>query len=507
MSEESYLVGIDAGTTGCKTVVFSPDGTALGEDYREYPSLFPQPGWIEQSYDDIIPPLVDSCRVAINKSGIDRTKIKGVAFSSQAPLLTMLDEDGFLMRDFVSWQDLRGAPYIPKLREAYGAEKFYQETGDPLNTNSAAPKWAWLRDNEPENFERARWLLSEQEYLLKIWGAEDYWTDLSSASREGMLDVDTLEWSKGVHDLVGLPIEKRAKISTVPGQIVGEVTGDIALRAGLPDGVPLAIGGHDQNCSTFGGGAVKGGDTVMVMGTFGSCYVVMDESKRDPAQKLIVKPNHGMHNWTIEAFSNTSASALRWYRDTFGDLETSAGRIVGIDPYEFMTRQASQSPIGANGVTFLPYLAGAAGARQNADARGNLFGFSLSTNKSDVVRAVLEGICFEMKDVINAQKAAGIDIDTIRLVGGAAKSPFWSQMLADALGHPIEILANNQAGCLGAAMYAGVGTGVYGSCEEAAERAVKVSDRYEPDTAKAAEYDDSFHRFVESYEALEGRLF
>lgn len=245
----------------------------------------------------------------------------------------------------------------------------------------------------------------------------------------------------------------------------------------------------------------------MVMGTFGSCYVVMDESKRDPAQKLIVKPNHGMGNWTIEAFSNTSASALRWYRDTFGDLETAAGRAVGIDPYEFMTRQASQSPIGANGVTFLPYLAGAAGARQNADARGNLFGFSLSTNKSDVVRAVLEGICFEMKDVINAQKAAGIDIDTIRLVGGAAKSPFWSQMLADSLGHPIEILANNQAGCLGAAMYAGVGTGVYDSCEEAAERAVKVSDRYEPDTAKASEYNDSFDRFVESYEALEGRLF
>lgn len=507
MSNESYLIGIDAGTTGCKTVIFTEDGKPVGMDYREYPSLFPQPGWIEQSYDDIIPPLVESCRVAINKSQIDRKKIKGLAFSSQAPLLTMLDEEGFLMRDFVSWQDLRGAPYIPQLREAYGADKFYAETGDPLNTNSAAPKWAWLRDNEPENFERARWLLSEQEYLLKLWGAEEYWTDLSSASREGMLNVDTMEWSKGVHDLVGLPIEKRAKISTTPGQVVGEITGDIALRAGLPDGVPLSIGGHDQNCSTFGGGAVKGGDTVMVMGTFGSCYVVMDEPKRDPARKLVVKPNHGMGNWTIEAFSNTSASAFRWFRDTFSDLETAAGLAVGIDPYEFMTRQASQSTIGANGVTFLPYLAGVAGARQNSGARANLFGMSLSTTKADVVRAVLEGICFEMKDIINAQKAAGIDIETIRLVGGAAKSPFWSQMLADALGHPIEILANDQAGCLGAAMYAGVGVGVYDSCEEAAERAVAVSSRYEPDTTKAREYDSAFETFVESYEALEGKLF
>ena len=157
---ETYLVGIDAGTTGCKTVVFDLDGNALGSDYREYPSRFPKEGWVEQTYDDIIPPLVDSCRVAIKKSGVKRERIAAVAFSSQAPLLTMLDEEGFLMRDFVSWQDLRGAPYIKELREAYGSEKYYQETGDPLNTNSAAPKWAWLRDNEPENFERARWLLS-----------------------------------------------------------------------------------------------------------------------------------------------------------------------------------------------------------------------------------------------------------------------------------------------------------------------------------------------------------
>lgn len=504
---ETYLVGIDAGTTGCKTVVFDLDGNALGSDYREYPSRFPKEGWVEQTYDDIIPPLVDSCRVAIKKSGVKRERIAAVAFSSQAPLLTMLDEEGFLMRDFVSWQDLRGAPYIKELREAYGSEKYYQETGDPLNTNSAAPKWAWLRDNEPENFERARWLLSEQEYLLKIWGAEDYWTDLSSASREGMLDVNEAEWSKPIHDLVGIPLEKRAKLSKVPGQVVGTVTGDIALRAGLPDGVALCVGGHDQNCCTFGAGAIKGGDTAMVMGTFGSCYVVMDKPMRDPKRKLIVKPNHGMPNWTIEAFSNTSASAFRWYRDTFCQLETASGQVVGIDPYDMLTREASRSPIGASGVTFLPYLAGAAGARQNSDARANLFGMSLSTNKNDIARAVLEGICFEMRDILNAQEAAGVEVGTIRLVGGAANSEFWSQMLADSLGHPIEILSSNQAGCLGAAMYAGVGVGAYEDCEDAAERAVKVSARYEPNPDVAAEYDKAFEKFVECYDSLDGNLF
>ena len=134
-----FLVGIDAGTTGCKSIVFDLDGNVLGQDYREYPCVYPGPGLVEQRYEDIIPPLTDSCREAVAASGVSPEEIRAVAFSSQAPLLALVDAEGNLIRDFLSWQDLRGAPYIPKLREAYGAERFYLETGDPLGTNSAAP--------------------------------------------------------------------------------------------------------------------------------------------------------------------------------------------------------------------------------------------------------------------------------------------------------------------------------------------------------------------------------
>ena len=314
-----YLIGIDAGTTGCKTIVFDLDGNILGQDYREYPCVYPEPGLVEQTYNDIIPPLVDSCRAAVESSGVPAEDIRALAFSSQAPLLALVNEEGELIRPFVSWQDLRGAPYIPVLRDAYGAERFYVESGDPLGTNSAAPKWAWLRDNEPEHWARAAWFLSEQEFLLKEWGATEYLTDLSSASREGMLDVDQMDWSVPIHDLIGIPIEKRAKVVVEPGRVVGTISPDIARRTGLSEKTLLCMGAHDQNCSTFGGGAIHGGDCVMVMGTFGSCYVVMDEPLRDPRRTLVVKPNHGMRNWTIEAFSNTSASSFRWYRDTFCD--------------------------------------------------------------------------------------------------------------------------------------------------------------------------------------------
>lgn len=502
-----YIIGIDAGTTGCKSMVFDLDGTVMGQDYREYPCVYPAPGLVEQTYEDIIPPLADSCRAAVEASGVPPEEIRAVAFSSQAPLLALVDEEGKLLRPFISWQDLRGAPYIPVLREAYGAERFYQETGDPLGTNSAAPKWAWLRDHEPETWARTRWFLSEQEFLLKEWGADAYWTDLSSASREGMLDVDTMEWSTGVHDLIGVPLEGRATVVTEPGKVVGTIGPDLARRTGLAEGTLLCMGAHDQNCSTFGGGAVHGGECVMVMGTFGSCYVVMDEPRRDPDRSLVVKPNHGMGNWTIEAFSNTSASSFRWYRDTFCDLECAAGRVSGMDPYDIITGQASKSSIGANGVTFLPYLGGASGARQNPQARANFNGMTLATTKGDIARAVLEGVSFEMRDILDAQAAAGIDISTIRLVGGAAKSPMWSQMLADTFQRPIEVLRTSEAGCLGAAMYAGVGAGLYASCEEAAARAVAVVDRYDPDPSTCDAYDEAFARFVSVYEGLEEAVF
>ncbi len=499
---KKYLVGIDAGTTGCKSVVFDLEGTVLGEDYREYPCHYPQSGWVEQRYEEIIPPLIDSCLAAVLTSGVESDDIEAVAFSTQAPLLSAVGANNELLTSFISWQDLRGAPYIEQIRSSLGAEAVYQETGDPIGTNTAAPKWMWLRDNRPDLWERTEWFLSEQEFLLKEWGAEEYWTDLSSASREGMLNVKTKEWSQPLHDLVGIPLSKRARIAHEPGKVVGTIDPDIARRAGLPLDTKLCVGAHDQNCCTFGGGAVRPGDCVMVMGTFGSCFVVMAEPKLDPERTLIVKPNHGMDSWTIEAFSNTSASSFRWYRDTFCHLEVAAGNVVGHDPYNLITSEAEDSPIGANGVTFLPFLGGASGARQNPRARANFSGMSLATTKKDIVRAVLEGICFEMKDIVRAQLAAGIEVETVRLVGGAAKSPFWSQMLADILGLPIEILATQEAGCLGAAMYAGVGTGLFESCDAAAQRAVKVVRCYEPNPAHAEAYDDAFSRFVELYEGV-----
>ena len=239
---------------------------------------------------------------------------------------------------------------------------------------------------------------------------------------------------------------------------------------------------------------------------FWSCFVGSDKSIRDPKERLVVKGNHGCGNFTIEAFSNTAASSYRWYRDTFCDYEKLMAKEQGEDPYDLINKQIATSPIGANGITFLSFLQGAGGARINGKARGTFVGMTLGTRKADMARAVMEGICYEMYDIIRAEEDSGIKIDKIRLAGGAAKSPLWCQMMADIFKHPIQILENGEAGCLGAALYAGVGVGAYKDCHEAAKVA-RTTKEYTPNPDNYAAYDAAYKRFCDVYDALDKKIF
>jgi len=501
-----YLVGIDEGTTGCKTCIFTFDGELVGTDYREYPCYYPGPGMVEQKSEDITPALFASCKSAIEKSGIDPKEIVAIGLSSQAGPVGLVDENGKMIRDWIGWQDVR-AQYKEheEILSKISHDEYYAITGDPLGFTLSAARMIWLKNNEPENWKRAAKVVDMQEYFLKEFGAEGYYTDLSTASRNSMCDVNNHCWSrKMVEDVFELRMDQKAELTTDCGRIVGHINEEISKLTGLPVGCNICVGAHDQNCSTFGGGAIHDGDAVMVIGTFGSCFVVSDTPIRDPKKKLIVKGNHGVGNWTIEAFSNTAASSFRWYRDTFGDYEKQLAKETGRDPYDILTESMAKDSVpGSNGIIFLPFLQGAAGARINPNAKGTFLGMSLGTTKADMARAVLEGICFEMYDIVRAEEAAGIVAKAIRLTGGAAKSPFWCQMLADIMQKPIQLLQTSETGCLGAAMYAGIGSGIYKDPEDAVRRAVKITKEYTPDPSKAEVYQAAFKRWCEAYEALE----
>jgi len=503
-----YLVGMDAGTTGCKVCVFDLQGNLMGSDYREYPCYYPKEGWVEQLPEDMTPALFKTCKTAIQKSKVDPKDILGIGLSSQGSVIGLLDKDGKLLRPFVGWQDLRGGQKeIEWITKSIPREEHYKITGDPLGMCFSIAKLVWLKENEPDNWAKTEMFSTHQDYFLKALGADDYYTDFSSASREGMMDINKKEWSVKHHELLGIPLSKRPKVISEPGKVVGYINDEIAEETGLAQGTPICMGAHDQNCNTFGSGGIDDGTAVMVMGTFGSCFVISDKDIRDPNGKLVVKGNHGVGNFTIEAFSNTSASSYRWYRDTFGDIEKYAAKLAGVDPYNLINEQIAGVPIGANGITFLPYLQGVSGAKLNDQARATFIGMSLGTTKADIARAVMEGICYEMYDIINAELAAGIKLNGIRLTGGAAKSPLWSQMLADICKQPIYLLSASETGCLGAALYAGIGVGAYKDAHEASDKAVQIKASFQPNPDNYAAYDKAYKRFNDVYDALNGKIF
>ena len=502
-----YLVGIDEGTTGCKTCIFDFEGNIVGTDYREYPCYYPHPGWVEQKPEDIGPALFASCKAAIENSGIDPKEIVAMGLSSQASVVGLLDKDGKLIRDFVGWQDIRfGKEEFDEILSKITLDEYYALTGDPLGFLSAG-RLMWLKNHEPENWAKTALVSTHQDYFLKMFGADGYYTDLSSASRESCCDVNNHVWSQRMLEIFDIKPEQRAILTTECGRVVGEIKEDVSKLTGLPVGCKICVGAHDQNCCSFGGGAVDDGTAVMVIGTFGSCFVVSDKPIRDPAKKLIVKGNHGVGNWTIEAFSQAAASSFRWYRDTFADFEKIIAKEEGKDVYDVITKTMEDVPAGCNGITFLPFLMGAAGARVNTNARGAFLGISLATTKAEMARSVLEGICFEMYDIVCAEEAAGIEVKSVRLTGGAAKSPLWCQMLADVMQKPVKLLQTSETGCLGAALYAGIGSGVYKDAHDAVDKAVKVTKEYTPNPAMADAYKAAFQRWIEAYEALDGRFY
>ena len=507
----NYLIGIDEGTTGCKTCIFTPDGTLIASDYREYNCYFPHPQWVEQDGDEITDGLFASCRAAIAKSGVDPTEIAAIALSTQGSTWGPTDEDGRLVRPFMGWQDTRSASYVEDIlagKYPASAERIYEISGYPLCVVGSLTKYLWFKDNEPENYAKTAHYSTHQDYFLRRFGADDWFvTDTASACRSMVFDVDKGCWDRELIEAFGLDYEKFPRI--VPaGTVVGAIKPEIADLTGLAVGTKICVGAMDQNCSTMGAGLVRAGSAVAVIGTYGATYVVLDQAKRDPHGVLICKSNSGPENFTFESASVASASSYRWFRNVFCQLEVAAGQVIGEDPYELINRQIASVPPGANGVTFLPYLCGAGlGTRNDPYARGCILNADISTTRAEICRAIMEGITYEMRDNMEAITRNGIEIEDLRITGGGSKAPLWCQMQADIYQKPVSVLQTSETGCLGAAIYAGVGAGVYKSYEEAVDIAVKIKEVYTPNPETKEAYDRGFYRFVRGYEGLAGSGF
>lgn len=512
---KKYLIGLDEGTTGCKACIFDFDGNLIGQDYKEYGIItFPEkPGYIEQDGESITQALYACVKDAIRKSGIDKEEVEAIGFSTQGSVIGLADEDGNLLHNWIGWQDLRGFEVAEEFREALPLDVCLEEFNGIIKPSSSAAKFFWLKKNEPELMEKAARYITMQEYYLRAFGAKDFFVDAASVCRESVANLKEHNYSKKIFDCIGIDINKRGT-RVQNGTVAALIDEEHAELTGLPVGCKVCVGAMDQCCSPFGCGMIEDGQCAMIMGTFGACFVCSDEIKKIPDSTLTWKSHlyfeDGPKNYTAEAMSFASASAYRWFRDIIGTQEIAEGAQSGKDPYDIINEKIAASVPGAHGVTFLPYLQGRAyrfiDELNDVPQTCTFTGMRMSTTREDMCRAVAEGILYEMRDIVNVLKQHKLNPQNIKVTGGVTKSPYWCQMMADIFELPVSVTETSENGCLGAAIFAGIGAGVYKDAKEGTERAVRIKGTYYPDPANKAAYDEGYAKFVSVYKRLGTKL-
>ena len=498
---KNYM-GIDIGTTGGRACIFDENGNLVGKAYCEYPSHYPQPTWVEQYAEEILPVLFQVCNDAIKSSPVTAEDIQAVAISSYSPVICLLDKDYNLLTPLIGWQDTRGLKYFMEAVGSVGnPAEYYGITGGPLAPTNPIAKFLWLKHEMPEEWEKAAYLADALSYFNLKFGAGELAIDTAAASRLMIMDIDNLRYSQTVCDRLGIDISKLPAI-VEPGTLLGTISDEIAEKTGLAKRTKLVMGTLDQNASSLGMGLINPGQAGFTLGTAGLVTIITEKSSRHPGGCLMAKRNAGKNNFTLEGISFAAAASYKWYRDVFCLSEKEAAEKIGVDAYDIMNQLARLSKPGANGVTFLNFLQGAAGVIGNFSARGVFSGMTLSTTKADMTRAVMEGIVYEAKTIVNEIKDMGLNIDEMRLSGGGAKSRTWCQMQADIFGIPIILLQSSELTALGAAMLAAVGAGRFADIDEAVTNCVHIQKTYEPDPSNKDAYEDGYQRFIDCYNAL-----
>ncbi len=503
MVEKKYIVAADCGTTGSKAMIYDITGKPLASDYQEYGLEFPKSGWVDQDSQMLFDTLLSVISQAVRASNILPQDALAICLSTQRCTLIPVDKAGSPLRKGISWQDNRTDQQCETIRQRIGADAFYDATGLPVANVWTLPKIMWIRENEPDLYEKTYKFVNVQAYLNRLLGADDFYDDFSNASLHGLMSLTRMEWIDDFIQATDIDSSKLPKL-VGSGHKIGVLNKAVAERLGLLAGTPIISGGGDQQCAAVGSNVIEEGDCEITLGTAGVTICSLDEPRLDPKRTIPCLVHAVNEKWTCEGLQNAAGASLKWLRNILQESQPE-GNIVD---YDLMTNLASKSNIGANGITFLPYLAGAAAPLWDSSARGILFGIGLSNDLKDVTRAVLEGISFETASILDNFARREIKISKIRVSGGGAKSTLWGQLQADIYGIPLQRLMVDDATILGAAVLGAFGIGIYDSVNEAAGAMVHTTSEFQPDMDHHKKYIEKRRIFDKLYTSIkDGGLF
>lgn len=501
------LLGIDLGTTGVKAALFAAeDGSTLASAFVDYPLYHPHPGWAEQNPAEWWQATLSAIRACLAggaQHGVQATDVRGVGLSGQMHGVVLLDAEHEVLRPCIIWADQRSEAQCRWITERVGAARLIELVSNPALPGFSAPKLQWIRDNEPEIFARARTMLLPKDYIRYLLTGTMA-MEISDAAGTALLDVKHGNWSREVLEALELnPTLLPPVVEAVA--VAGTITEEVATLTGLPAGTPVAGGGADNACGAVGNGVVCPGLALVSIGTSGVVLAYAGSPQVDTSGPVprVHTFNHAVPGtWYLMGVTQGAGLSLRWVRDNLGLPESALERWTGIDAYELLAKEAALAPPGSEGLIFLPYLQGERTPHLDAYARGGWIGLTASHTRRHLVRSVLEGVAFSLKDCFAILQEQGLALEQMRATGGGAKSPLWRQIIADVLG--VELVTTNatEGPAFGAALLAGVASGVYASVPQACEQTVRVVERTEPQPQYKQVYEQAYEVYRALYPAL-----
>jgi xylulokinase len=458
------------------------------------PFASPQTGWAEQDPRDWWRACAAAVRAVLAQSGTRAEEIACVGFSGQMHGAVLLDDRGAVLRPSIIWCDQRTDAECAWLNREVGPERLLRLTLNPALTNFTLTKLLWVRAHEPEIWRRVRRVLLPKDYVrFKLSG--EYAIDVADASGTLMLDVARREWSDELLNAVDLDRRMLPVVFESPA-ICARVTSDASAATGLAPGTPIVAGAGDQAAGAVGMGITRPGAVSATIGTSGVVFAATDRPALDPHGRLHTFCHAIPGRWHVMGVTQAAGLSLRWIRDLCRD-----GAGAG-SSYDELTREAAAAPAGADGVLWAPYLMGERTPHLDPHIRGALVGLAAHHTRGHIVRAVLEGVAFSLRDTFTIFSELQIPVQRIRLGGGGARSPLWRQIQADVYGHAVETVKADEGAAFGAAVLAGVGARVWSSVDEACDALVETGERVAPDPQAVSLMNERYAAFTRVYPAL-----
>lgn len=497
----SVTLGIDIGTSGTKTLAIDEAGTVLASASAEYPCSHPRPGWSEQDPELWWKATQSTVRQVIEAAGLKASDVKGVGLSGQMHGSVFLDARGEVIRPALLWNDQRTAAECAEIeRRAGGKEALISLVANPALTGFTAPKLLWLRNHEPAHWDAVRQVLLPKDYIrYKLSGT--FATEVSDASGTLLLDVANRRWSRELLDKLEIDPSLLPACYESP-EISSQVSAAGAAATGLAVGTPIVGGGGDQPAGAVGNGIVRDGVVSATMGTSGVVFAHADRLGFDPLGRLQRFCHAVPGAYCAFGVVLAAGGSFQWFRNELSPVEVEAAKARGIDPYFLLTDEAAMAGVGAEGLFFLPYLTGERTPHFDPNAKGAWIGLTVRHARPHLIRALLEGATYAMRDSLELIREMGVSIHQVRASGGGARNPLWRQIQADIYGCDVHTLEATEGPAFGVALLAQVGIGQYASVPEACDATIRLADRTTVDTSARAYYDRGYAIYRQLYKDL-----